>query len=216
MDKRFVVGITGASGVIYGVRVVEELLKQGMEVHLIVSEPGKLVLADELGWDFSGGLKDACCRGITRHDRGQLFVYENHEIWAAPASGSFQVRCTLVVPCSMSTLAGIAHGLAANLIQRAADVALKEGRPLVLVPRETPLSAIHLDNMSMLARLGVRMVPAMPAFYHKPQSLREIVDFVVGKVFDVIGLEHELFSRYGGIKVRKSQVFSSPGGFIPE
>jgi len=199
MNSRFVVGITGASGVIYGVRVVEELLKRGMEVHLIISEPGKLVLADELGWSFSDGVQQACSRGIRWHDQGQLVVYENHEIWAAPASGSFQAGCMMVVPCSMSTLAGVAHGMSANLIQRAADVALKERRRLILVPRETPLNAIHLRNMLLLARLGADILPAMPGFYHRPQGVTEIIDFVVGKILDAIGLEHELFTRYVGM-----------------
>lgn len=198
MDNRYILGITGASGVIYGVRLAEELLARECEVHLVVSNPGRVVLADELGWDFKQGVATACRQGIRFGFDGRLFVYDNQEIWAPPASGSFRVRGMVVAPCSMSTLAGIANGLSANLIQRAADVMLKERRPLILVPRETPLSAIHLKNMLELARLGVSIVPAMPGFYHKPQKIEDLVDFVVGKVLDLLEVDHGLFRRYEG------------------
>ncbi|ADI02201.1 MAG TPA: UbiX family flavin prenyltransferase [Syntrophothermus lipocalidus] len=198
MDNRFILGITGASGVIYGVRLAEELLAREFEVHLIVSNPARVVLAEELGWDIEQEVVAACRQGIRGCFENGLFVYENHEIWAPPASGSFRVRGMIIAPCSMSTLAGIANGLSANLVQRAADVVLKERRPLIMVPRETPLSAIHLKNMLELARLGASIVPAMPGFYHKPQSIQDLVDFVVGKVLDLLEIDHDLFRRYEG------------------
>lgn len=194
--KRLVVGITGASGAAYGVRLVEELLAGGVEVHLIVSEPARLVISDELGWDFAAGLVETCRKRIGGGDKDTLFVYDNRDIGAPLASGSFLVQGMVVIPCSMSTLSGIAQGSSNNLMERAADVMIKEKKLLVLVPRETPLSVIHLQNMLFLARLGAAIVPAMPGFYHHPQSVEEIVDFMVGKVMDLLGLEHQLFTRY--------------------
>lgn len=195
---RFIVGITGASGVVYGQRLVEELLAAGCEVHLVVSEPARIVLNHELGWDFQPGLVETCIKRINGGDTGRLLVYDNREIWAPFASGSFPVRGMIVIPCSMSTLSGIAHGASNNLIERAADVMLKEKRPLVLVPRETPVNAIHLRNMLLLAEIGTAIVPAMPGFYHQPASVGELVDFIVAKVMDILGLKNELFRRYTG------------------
>lgn len=196
--RRFVVGITGASGVVYGTRLVEALLASGHEVHLVVSEPAVVVATHELGWDFQAGVVETCRREIAGGNTGTLRVYENHEIWAPPASGSFPVGGMVVIPCSMSTLSGIAHGSSNNLIERAADVMLKEKRLLVLVPRETPLNVIHLRNMLSLAEMGVSIVPAMPGFYHQPRTVDDMVSFVVGKVMDILAMENRLFKRYEG------------------
>lgn len=191
----WVVGLTGASGAIYGVRLCETLLRMGRQVHLVITDAGWRVLREELGWDSAQRQrtlehKFASCPLQPRY-------YPIGDIGAAIASGSFRTAGMAIVPCSMGTLSGIAHGSSGNLLERAADVMLKEGRKLVIVPRETPLHAIHLENMLKLARMGVSIVPAMPAFYHKPLSMDELVDFMVGKVLDNMGIDNELFRRWG-------------------
>ncbi|RIX53486.1 UbiX family flavin prenyltransferase [Paenibacillus nanensis] len=195
--NRWIVGITGASGSIYGVRLIEELLKQRYEVHLVVTEAGWRVLKEELGWETTRraeAVEKAFCANPTH---GRLIFHPNGDIGASIASGSFRVQGMIIMPCSMGTLSSIAHGASNNLMTRAADVMLKEGRKLLIVPRETPLHAIHLENMLTLARLGVRIVPAMPAFYYKPQSMDEMVNFLVGKVLDNADIDHDLYRRWG-------------------
>ncbi|MEF3301807.1 UbiX family flavin prenyltransferase [Paenibacillus sp. GYB003] len=191
----WVVGLTGASGAVYGVRLCEALLGMNVPVHLVITDAGWRVLHEELGWD-------AAHRQQTLQRRFEKFelqprYYPIGDIGASIASGSFRTAGMAIVPCSMGTLSGIAHGASGNLLERAADVMLKEGRKLVVVPRETPLHAIHLENMLKLSRLGVRIVPAMPAFYHKPATMDELVDFLVGKVLDNMGIENEMFRRWG-------------------
>jgi 4-hydroxy-3-polyprenylbenzoate decarboxylase len=195
--RRWVVGITGASGAIYGIRLIEELLVSGCDVHLVVTEAGWRVLKEELGWEASKRTAALERKFGEWLAAGRLVFYPNADIGAAIASGSFRVEGMLVMPCSMGTLSSIAHGISDDLMTRAADVMLKEGRKLLLVPRETPLHAIHLENMLTLARLGVRIVPAMPAFYYKPQSMDEMIDFLVGKVLDSIDIDHDLYRRWG-------------------
>ncbi len=168
MSKPWVIGITGASGAIYGVRLCRFLLSQGETVHLIVTDAGWRVLKEELGWDASKRL-DTLNRQFAELP-GTLEYAPNQDIGGKTASGSFLTKGMVVVPCSMGTLAGIASGASDNLLERTADVMLKEGRKLILVPRETPLHAIHLENMLKLARLGVRILPAMPAFLSGPSE----------------------------------------------
>lgn len=183
---KIIVGITGASGAIYGLRLIEVLKEAGCEIHCVVSEPGWQVLDYE-------------CK-ITRDDIMSKvdFLHDITNIGACIASGSFKTDAMVVVPCSMRTLGGIANGIADNLLGRAADVMLKEGRKLILVPRETPFNAIHLGNMLKLSQLGVRILPACPGFYHRPTTLEEVVDMMVGKICDTIDVEHNLFPRWQG------------------
>ena len=183
---RIVVGITGASGSIYGLRLIEVLRKAGHEVHVVVTSSGWQVL------DYECGVSQADMR--QRVD----VLYDVENIGAAIASGSFQMDAMVVVPCSMKTVGSIAQGISDNLLTRAADVALKEGRPLILVPRETPMHAIHLENLLRLARTGARIMPACPGFYHRPQTLADIVDMMVGKICDILGVGHQLFDRWQG------------------
>ncbi|MGM0880470.1 MAG: UbiX family flavin prenyltransferase [Bacillota bacterium] len=196
-SNRWVVGITGASGSIYGIRLIEELLRQSFQVHLVVTEAGWRVLKEELGWETTRRTAALEERFGEALQGGALTFHPNADIGAAIASGSFRVQGMVIMPCSMGTLASIAHGISDDLMTRAADVMLKENRQLLLVPRETPLHAIHLENMLTLSRLGVRMIPAMPAFYYKPQSMDEMVDFLVGKVMDNMGIDHDLYRRWG-------------------
>ncbi|AFH62078.1 UbiX family flavin prenyltransferase [Paenibacillus caseinilyticus] len=197
MSRPWVVGITGASGAAYGVRLCRFLLEAGEDIHLVVTDAGWRVLKEELGWDVSRRketLEEQFAPGQTT---GRLEYVPNQDIGAKTASGSFRTQGMVVVPCSMGTLSGIAHGASDNLLERTADVMLKEGRKLIVVPRETPLHAIHLENMLKLARLGVRIIPAMPAFYQGPQTVDDLIDFMVGKILDCMEIDHELYRRWG-------------------
>jgi 4-hydroxy-3-polyprenylbenzoate decarboxylase len=186
------VGITGASGSIYAVRLVEELLKYGHEVHLVITDNGRKVMAYETGLD--GGQILQKTGGISRRSG----IYDNSDLFAPIASGSFKTDGMVVIPCSMATLGEIASGSSKNLLGRAADVCIKEKRKLVLVPRETPLSSLHLRNMLTLSEAGVLIFPAMPAFYHRPSSVGEMVDFIVGRVLDSLGVKNELYKEWDG------------------
>lgn len=194
---RWIVGITGASGAVYGIRLCEELLFAGAELHLVITDAGWRVIKEELGWDVARR-RETLERHFGEQATNRLHYHDNRDIGASIASGSFLTQGMVIMPCSMGSLSSIAHGSSTNLLTRAADVMLKEGRKLLLVPRETPLHAIHLENMLTLARLGVKLIPAMPAFYYKPQSMEEMVNFLVGKVMDNMPLAHNLYRRWGG------------------
>lgn len=195
--NRWVVGITGASGSAYGVRLIRSLLELGGTVHLVVTDAGWRVLKEELGWDATKRSAALAEHFADALEDGRLTLHPNGDIGASIASGSFRVSGMIIMPCSMGTLASVAHGISDDLMTRAADVMLKEGRKLIIVPRETPLHAIHLENMLKLAKLGVTIVPAMPAFYNGPQTIDDMVDFLVGKVLDQLPLEHDLYRRWG-------------------
>lgn len=196
--KQIVVGITGASGSIYGVRLVEELLRSEVEVTLLLTSAGRQVLGYETGWQLSESPAD-CRRQIAERFGApeRLASYALDDFFAPIASGSSSPDAVVVCPCSMGTAGRIAAGLSDNLLERVADVALKERRQLLLVPRETPLNQIHLENLLRLSRAGAQILPAMPGFYHRPETLAEAVDFVVGKVLDSLEIAHQLFPRWG-------------------
>lgn len=200
MRKRHVaLAVTGASGAPYALRLGRELLAAGCRVSLMITAAGFMVLNEECGIDWRGD-EAATARGVEGYfgaGPGQLCFYREDDLLAPIASGSAAPDALAIVPCSMGTLARIACGNSGNLPERVADVMLKEGRPLVLVPRETPLNAIHLENMLKLARLGVRLVPAMPAFYQHPESVEDLVFFMTGKILDTLGIENSLFRRWG-------------------
>ncbi len=199
MKHHYCVAITGASGAIYGVRLIQELLAAGNRLSILISSSGFTVLKEELGLDWSG-YEELTNKLLHTHFNAapdELTYYADNNFFSPLASGSAAPDAMIVAPCSMGSLARIAAGLSGNLLERAADVMLKEGRPLLLLPRETPLSAIHLENMLKLARLGVRIIPPMPGFYGHPQSIDDIVNFVVGKVLDQLGIERNLFKRWG-------------------
>lgn len=198
-QKIITIGITGASGSIYAIRLVEELVKLGHRLHLIISEAGWQVFSDELGWDTQERAKILEERfGVGR--QSDVYYHGLREFSAPIASGSYRSDGMVIVPCSMGTLSAIAHGASNNLLERAADVMLKEGNKLILVPRETPLNQIHLENMLKVAQAGGKILPAMPAFYHLPQSMEDLIDFVVGKILDALDIEHSLFRRWGDNK----------------
>ncbi|MCY4511077.1 MAG: UbiX family flavin prenyltransferase [Acidobacteria bacterium] len=194
------VGITGASGAMYAVRTVAALLAGGFRVELVVSDFGRRLLHDELG-------KAASCDRLLEYltDRygdevqaGALVVHSNRNLGASIASGSYACAGMAIVPCSMKTLAGVAHGLSRSLIERAADVMLKERRPLVIVPRETPMSLPQLRNLVASAEAGATVLPAMPAFYQGPRTLDDLADFMAGKILDALGVPHALYPPWTG------------------
>ena len=183
---RYVVALTGASGSVYGVRLLEALHSVShLEVHLLISKWGEYTLT------FETGLSTADLQHLV------FKIHSFDDMSADVSSGSFVTKGMIVVPCSMKTLAAIAHGLSLDLISRAADVTLKERRQLILVPRETPLSTVHLENMLSLSRLGVDIIPPMPAFYHHPKSIDDIVNHTVDRILDRLGLEGQRSSRWG-------------------
>jgi 4-hydroxy-3-polyprenylbenzoate decarboxylase len=191
--------MTGASGAPYGLRLLEGLLRAGRPVYLMVSAPARVVLATETDLNAPGRPEAVEAILSERYGAapGQLRVF-GREQWTAPvASGSAGVPAMVVCPCSTGTLSSIATGASNNLIERAADVMIKEGRRLILVPRETPLSAIHLEHMLKLSRLGVIILPASPGFYHDPRRVEDLVDFVVARILDQLGIEHALAPRWG-------------------
>ncbi len=191
-----IVAMTGASGSRYGVRLLEVLIASGIEPYVVVSPAGRQVMALEMG---SGDLKDHLGTSGWREE-------DVRDLASPLASGSFQTNGMVVAPCSTGTLGSVAHGISSNLIHRAAEVCLKERRPLILVPRETPLSVITLQNMLTLAQAGVHMVPANPGFYHNPKEISDLVDFVVARVLDLLKIPHNLSKRWTGLPVLEDAV----------
>jgi len=198
-NKPITLAITGASGAQYGLRLLECLLDAGCKVYLMVSQPAQVVIATETDFDLPG-----------RVDEQQLFLSEyfnaadnqlqvfGRDQWMSPvASGSNTARAMVICPCSSATLSAVANGSSRDLIERAADVILKERRPLILLHREMPVSTIHLENMLKLSQLGVTIMPASPGFYHQPQSVDELIDFVVARILDHLDIEHTLVPRWG-------------------
>lgn len=198
-DQPIAVALTGASGIAYGMRLIECLLGAGRQVQLLYSQAAQVVASMELDLQLPGSAEQAQ-KQLTAHfkaDEGQLQVYGRQQ-WTAPvASGSNPPQALVVCPCSMGTLASIAHGISDDLIDRAADVMLKERRQLILVVRETPFSAIHLQNMLTVTQAGALVMPANPGFYYQPESVNDLVDFMVARILDHLQIEHELLPRWG-------------------
>ena len=200
MNKTICLALTGASGMPYGLRLLECLLATGCNVQLLYSQAAQIVARQEMDLELPTRPAEAKAALLTRYpavDPEKLAVFGREEWFAPVASGSNPPDAMVVCPCSMGTLAAIAHGLADKLIERAADVVLKEGRKLILVPREAPLSAIHLENMLRLARAGAVILPPSPGFYHHPQTVADVVDFVVARALDQLAVPHALMRRWG-------------------
>lgn len=196
--NKIVVGITGASGSIYGIRLVAELLRAGKQVTLLLTEAGRQVAALETDLalpDEAGPCREALRAYFQAAER--LDYAPLNDFFVPIASGSSAPDGVVICPCSMGTAGRIAAGLSDNLLERVADVALKENRPLLLVPRETPFNQLHLENLLRLSRAGARILPAMPGFYQQPQSIDELVNFIVGKILDSLAIDHQLFQRWG-------------------
>jgi 4-hydroxy-3-polyprenylbenzoate decarboxylase len=197
MPGSYIVAITGASGSIYGLRLTEALIEHDLTVYLVISSPAFTIMSHETGIDWTGATDSEVNEKIRRHFSSERVRFFSDKDLSAPiSSGSFITDGMFIVPCSMKTLSGIANGYANNLIERAADVVLKEGRRLILSPREMPFNAVHLENMLKLARMGVTIAPPIPAYYHRPHGIDDLVDFVVGKLMDSMGIRHEIFNRW--------------------
>jgi 4-hydroxy-3-polyprenylbenzoate decarboxylase len=195
-----VIAVTGASGAIYATRTLAALLSRGLSVDLIVSDYGRRLLRDELGEGASVDRLPAFLRDKYGEvvQQGRLVLHNNRDLGATIASGSHGASGMAIVPCSMKTLAGVAHGLSRNLVERAADVMLKERRRLVIVARETPMSLPQLRNMVLCAEAGATMLPAMPAFYQLPRTLDDLADFMAGKILSALGFDHDLYPPWTG------------------
>lgn len=181
-----VVAITGASGVIYGVKLLEFLKETGKETALIITPPAEIILKHELK------IQKEYLKGLVNR------YYEPDDLTTSINSGSSRFESMVIVPCTMKTISAIATGYASNAVTRTADVALKEKRDLVIVPRETPLRPVHLENMLKISQEGGIILPAMPGFYHQPEDIKDMVDFVVGKILDVLKIDNQLFQRWQG------------------
>lgn len=198
--KRITLALTGASGMAYGLRLLECLLRSGCNVDLLLSQAARIVAKQELDLQLPAGnaqLVEFFDQRFSGHG-GRLSAFGKEEWFAPAASGSNPADAMVICPCTMGSLAAIAHGLADNLIERAADVILKEKRPLILVARETPFSLIHLRNMTALTEAGATILPANPGFYHRPQNVEQVIDFIVARVLDQLAIPHELMPRWGG------------------
>lgn len=196
--QRFVIGISGASGVIYGIRLIKALLESNSSVMVVLSRGGECVLEHETAYDKTSSFNDflAGLKIVPKHE-DDLLVFSQDQMASAPASGSFVHSGMVVCPCSMKTLSAISTGFADNLLTRSADVCLKERRPLILVPRETPYNKIHLENMQKAHDAGAVILPPSPSFYSFPQSMDDLVDTVVARILDHLGVEHSLVKRWG-------------------
>jgi len=197
-QKKFIIAITGASGSIYGLRLISALMKFPVAVNVLISNSGRQVMAHET--DFKSGLLADYLKqnDAVFHDMSELTEVDPSDSFAAIASGSFQHDGMVIAPCSMNTLAAISTGITNNLIHRAADVCLKEKRPLILLPRETPFSLIHLKNMTRVAKAGAIIMPPSPGFYTRPETIDDLVDTIVARAIDHLGVDHELVKRWGG------------------
>ncbi len=195
----FVIGITGASGSIYGVRLIQELTIRRHHVDIVITRAGRKVIAEELGIKSIRELE----KKFFLKYKDRIKIWENDDFEAPFMSGSNAPKVVVVIPCSVGKLAAIANGLSSNLLERIADVALKEKRQLILVVRETPLSLIHLENMVKAAKAGAQILPATPAFYHNPKTIDDMVNFIVGKVLNLLGIEHNLFKGWRKENVEK-------------
>ena len=207
--ENIIVGITGASGVVYGQRLLQALSDKSYPVHLIVSEAAIQVIECELNLTLD--MNEFNISKFIDRENHSITYHHISDIAASISSGTFKTKAMIIAPCSMNTLCSIANGIASNLIQRAASVTLKEGRKLVVMPRETPLTPIHLENMLKLSKAQTCILPAMPGYYYHPKTIDDQVDFMVGKALDYIGIEYPPYTRksYGDWEYMNSELMTS-------
>ncbi len=194
--ENIIVGITGASGAVYAQRLLQILCRMEYNIHLVISDAAALIIKHELGIDLNH--KQPNLVDFLGYASDNIIHYNNSDIGATIASSRYPIKAMVIIPCSMNTLCSIAHGISNNLVQRAASVTIKEGRKLAVVPRETPLSSIHLEAMLKLSSAGACILPAMPGFYNNPKTITDQVDFIAAKVLDVLGIKHTLIPNWHG------------------
>jgi 4-hydroxy-3-polyprenylbenzoate decarboxylase len=182
-------GITGASGMPYAIRLIEFLAQTENEIYVVISKWAKKIIKLELDKEWNE---------IISKIKGKIYSFDDDDLFSSLSSGSFGIEKTIIIPCSMKTLSAIAHAFSHNLIERMADVAIKESKMLILSPREMPLSAIHIENMLKLSRIGVKIAPPIPAFYNRPENIKDMIDFVVGKILDMMEIKNNLYRRWHG------------------
>ncbi|HET6725931.1 MAG TPA: flavin prenyltransferase UbiX [Gammaproteobacteria bacterium] len=204
MKEPITLAMTGASGAQYGLRLLQCLLQTGHEIYLLLSKPARLVIDTETDLDLPSRRADIAKYLVARYGGvpGQLHLFGREEWMAPPASGSARIAAMVVCPCTTATLSALANGASRSLIERAADVMLKERRKLIVVPRETPLSSVHLRNMLTLSDAGAVVLPANPGFYHQPASIDDLVDFVVARILDHLDVDHDVMPRWGAPRER--------------
>jgi len=198
-QKQIIVAMTGASGAAYGLRLIQKLLAANICLHVLLSDAARIVLKQECDLLLPESASETAIT-LAQHlkcSSENIHCYDKYDWFSPTASGSSNIQQMVVIPCSMGTLAGIANGMSDQLIERAADVMIKERKQLILMPRETPLSAIHLEHMLKLSRLGVDIIPAMPGFYHRPESISELIDFMVSRVLDHLHVDNMEAKRWG-------------------
>ena len=194
--KRILIGVTGASGSVYASRLIEMLVPMVERIYVVCTETGEQVVRHELPVENPGILTRALSGKLLADEREVIRVFKNSDFFAPVASGSNAPHAMVVVPCSMGSLSRIAQGTSSNLLERAADVMLKQKRPLIVCPRETPFNLIHLRNLTQLAEAGAEILPLMPGFYQKPNTVEDLVDFCVGRILEQLGFSHELYKRW--------------------
>jgi len=192
----YVIAISGASGAIYGVTLLEYLLKENHRVYLLLSRSARLIIREEMGLEWGSQFSESSEILMKRYREYDLTVCDENNMAAPIASGSVPTDGMIIAPCSMKTLSGIAHGYSSSLIERAADVSLKERRPLILIPRETPMNRVHLKNMLTASELGATLLPAMPPFYNQPKTIDDMINFIAGRALDLLGLKNQLYKRW--------------------
>lgn len=200
--NKYIIGITGASGSIYGIRLIEELIQREHEVLLTITDAGRQVIQHEIGWELTGDAAKVKAK-LKKYlqekiNTDKLRYFDVNHVGALIASGSFKTNGMIIVPCSMSAVSAIALGASSDLLERAADVILKEKRQLIVVPREAPLSQVHLRNLLTLSQMGVHIMPPVTAFYFKPKTIDDLVNYTVGRILDLLDIEHNLLDRWQG------------------
>jgi len=198
-QKQIIIAMTGASGAAYGLRLIQKLLAADVYLHVLLSDAARVVLKQECDMLLPESAEQSATT-LAQHlecNTDYMRCYDKYDWFSPAASGSSNIQHMVVIPCSMGTLAGIANGMSGQLIERAADVMIKERKQLILMPRETPLSAIHLEHMLKLTRLGVDIIPAMPGFYHRPESISDLIDFMVSRILDHLHVDNTEVKRWG-------------------
>ncbi|MDP8262693.1 MAG: flavin prenyltransferase UbiX [Candidatus Ancaeobacter aquaticus] len=213
--NNYIVSISGASGMVYAKRLIDVLLENNCHIELCITDMAKFIMKEELGINPKALSDTRYLSSLFGEMSHNVRFHDIHDLTAPIASGSYKTKGMIVVPCSMNTLSALAVGRSENLLERAADVTLKEGRQLIIIPRETPFTAIHLENMLKLTHAGAAVIPPIPAFYHDPQSIDDLINYVITKILDRMGVDTNIMNRWDGVKNKgtiKTNISQAPNG----